>query len=108
MKDMPTSGPINKSKTHQARETTSSRHSFSSSQKKGRLGERKKHLFEVLRHFRLRREFGKSSFTAYAAGVQEHEAVAEAGGIADLMDGEKQSAAARGVRAESGGDVARL
>jgi hypothetical protein len=56
MKDIPTRGPISRSNTHHAREAISSRHSFSSSQRNGGLGERKEHLFEVLLQIGLRRE----------------------------------------------------
>ena len=47
MKDTPTNGPISSSITHQDREATSSRHSFSRSQSQGLLRERKEHLFQI-------------------------------------------------------------
>ncbi len=47
MNETPTSGPITTSITHQARDASSSRHSFRTNQPKAALREGKKHLFEI-------------------------------------------------------------
>src|SRR5262245_3539745 len=47
MNETPMRGPIKKSSSHQARDTSNSRHSFRNSQSSGESGERKKHLFEA-------------------------------------------------------------
>ncbi len=47
MKETPTSGPVSRSITQKARAESSSRHSFSSSQVQGALGEGKEDLFEI-------------------------------------------------------------
>src|SRR5215471_7681339 len=92
MNDTPTRGPISRRKTHHARETTSSRHSLSSSHKNADLRESKKHLFEVrVRNqmtacFRERRKLRESAFTTYLASAQEHEAITDAGSIGNLVD----------------------
>src|SRR5213078_4235733 len=48
MNDTPTSGPMARTSTHHARETRSSRHSFSTSHSHGDLREGKEYLFQVL------------------------------------------------------------
>src|SRR5882724_4966426 len=103
MNETPTSGPIVKSRIHQVREDTSSRHSFSSSQMKGLtaegaelaeknvfsalsafsavpvLREGKKHLFQVRRrrHHAARRcerrEMAERAFATHAPAAQQHE-----------------------------------
>src|ERR1700761_6615954 len=100
MNEMPTSGPIASSKAHQARDTTSSRHSFSSSQRNGRLCECKEHLFEVTAWewpatLRQPGQFRHRAFAAHAAAAQEDEAIAETRCVRDLMNGEKQRTPAR-------------
>src|SRR3982750_2539990 len=97
MKDTPTSGPISTSITHHARDESSSRHSFSISQANGDLRERKEDLFKRRRTPRIqgarRRMLGKpvdGAFAADAAAAQEHEAVAHARGIGNLVDREEQ------------------
>src|SRR3954465_4778810 len=114
MKDTPASGPMHSSSTHQDRETISSRHSFSRSQKKGGLRERKEDLFQILRRRRgtarggQRRKFGDCAFAAYSAAAEQDEAVADARGLADLVNGEEERAPAGGVPAEGGRDIACL
>ena len=55
-----------------------------------------------------RREFRHRAFAAHAPAAEQHEAVAEARGIADLMNREEQRPPAGRVRAQGGGNVARL
>ena len=79
---------------HQARAATSSRHSFSSSQRKGLLGEGKKDLFESgVGVTGFRGQLFGGAFAADAAVAEEDESIAEFFGFGDLVDGEKQSAA---------------
>src|SRR4051794_41185963 len=85
MNDTPTSGPIAASITHQARDTTSSRHSFATSHPNADLREGKKDLFEV-RGRRVALQLRQRAFAAHAAAAQEHESIADAFGVADLMD----------------------
>src|SRR5258705_13176530 len=112
MKDTPTSGPIVTSKTHHARETMSSRHSLSRSHKNGDLGERKKHLFKILKWTRgtvrcgQHGEFRNGAFATHATVTEQHEPVAQACRLADLMNGEEQRASACRVRSEGSRDVA--
>src|ERR1041385_7351994 len=115
MNETPTSGPMPISSTHQARDTSSSRHSFASSQTNGAaplcaaLGERKKHLFEIVGIFRgLRRQLRYRSLASHASAAQQHEAVAEARRFADLVNREEQRPAAPGMGAQCRGDLARL
>src|ERR1051326_1127848 len=114
MKERPTSGPIPKSNTHQARDTMSSRNSLSRSHTNAGLGEGKEHLFKVLVWSRLtarRSQLGELRNAALAANssvTQEDEAVADARGIADLMNREEQRTAAGSVSTEGRSDVARL
>src|SRR5271157_1137559 len=114
MKDIPTSGPMPRSNTHHALDTTSSRHSFSTSHRNGDLGERKEYLFKVLGwprrvlRCRQRRQFGDRAFAAHPPAAEQHEPVAEARGIADLMNREEERPPAGRVRAQSRRQVARL
>src|SRR2546428_11637729 len=98
----PTSGPITSSITHQDREATSSRHSFSTSQRQAglraarfgapsTLRERKEDLFEVVAGRGAARrgdrgELLQRAFAADAPAAQEHEAIADASRIRDLVD----------------------
>src|SRR5580693_976681 len=78
------------------------------------LGECKKHSLQVLVCLRRCAQFGESrelrdrAFTAYAAAAEQHEPVAEARGIADLVNGEEERPAARHVYAQRRRDVTRL
>src|SRR5437773_115358 len=108
MKDTPTSGPMPRSSTHHARDTRSSRHSLSRSQSHGGLGERKKHLFQVLRRLCQRGELRHGTLAAHASAGEQHEAITVARGVADLVYGEKYGAAAFDMGAKRSGDVARL
>src|SRR5260370_29794090 len=116
MNDTPTSGPMTRSRTHHALETTSSRHSLSRSHRKAGLGlgERKEYLFEVnvgygcIARYRQRREFLNRAFAAYAPAAEQHEPIAEARGIADLMNREEQRPAAGRVRTQRRGNLATL
>ena len=109
MKDMPVSGPIASSSTHQDLETMSSRNSLFSSQKKGGLREGKKDLFQrVGSGVRKGCQLFHSAFAANFTGIEKDEAVTETGGIRDLVDGEKKRTAATGVGAEGCGDIACL
>src|SRR5580704_17471344 len=99
MKDTPTNGPIKISKTHQALDATSSRHSLSISHVSGDLGERKKHLFQSLVGLRViplrsqARKVCDGAFSAHSPATQQNEPVAESSGIADLMDGQEHGSA---------------
>src|SRR5215831_16751167 len=114
MKVTPTSGPMPSSSSHQEREASSSRHSFSSSHRKGAFREgvlckSKKHLFQILAvAVCQRRELRHRAFAADAPAAEQHEAVAEARGVCNLVNGEKHRAAASRMRANCGGDLARL
>src|SRR5579864_5452975 len=112
MNDTPTRGPMASNMTHQAREATSSRHSLSSNQTNGDLGEGKKHLFEIRRREAARSgsagQLVPGAFTADAAAAQEHEPIADARRIVDLMDREEQRPPAARVSAQRRGDRARL
>src|SRR5690348_16428575 len=91
MNETPVSGPMPNSNTHHAFDTTSSRHSLSTSHRNADLGECKEHLFEVLvlsrgiARRRQRRQFLDRAFAAHTAAAQQHEPVTEARRIADLM-----------------------
>src|SRR4051812_45829581 len=105
MKVTPTSGPIATSNTHHARDATSSRYSFATSHDKEETaehaetaetnvfsaifalspvfsgsGERKEHLFQILRRAAAcggeRSELVERAFAADAAAAQQHEAIA--------------------------------
>src|SRR5689334_9534316 len=110
MNETPTSGPIRTSRTHHARDASSSRHSLSSSQTNGRLRERKEQLFQVRRSRRVGAlgELGNGAFAAHAAAAQQHEAVAYACGVGDLMNREEQRATVGGMIAQRGAHVTRL
>src|SRR3954468_102264 len=111
MKDTPTSGPISTSITHQVRDESSSRHSFSISQANGDLRERKEDLFKRRRTRRIRgarrrmlRELVDGALAADAPAAQEHEAVAHARGVGNLVDREEQRAALCRMIAQRGAD----
>src|SRR5207247_793410 len=81
MKDIPTSGPMPTSSTHQARDTISSRHSLFTSHRNAGLGERKKHLFQVavfsgpIVRRRQRGQFPHRALAAHAPAAQQDEPV---------------------------------
>jgi hypothetical protein len=109
MKDMPTRGQRAKRSSQKDLEMRSSRVSLMRSQVKGDLGEGKEDLFQVVAGGAgLGGQFGYGAFAADLALIQQDEAVAKAGGIVDLVDGEEESSAGGGVLAEGGGDVAGL
>src|SRR3954469_19373770 len=112
MNDTPVNGPMTASSTHHEREATSSRHSLSSSQTNGGLRKRKEEILEV-RGIRGGRtvqvaELLDRALAADAAAAQQDEAIADAGGVADLVDREEQRAAGGGVVAQRGADFTRL
>jgi hypothetical protein len=73
------------------------------------LGEGKEDLLQVVAGAAgLSGQFLYCAFAADLALIQEYEAVAEAGGVVDLVDGEEEGAAGGGVTAEGGGYVAGL
>src|SRR6185295_8467989 len=89
----PTSGPIASSRTHHERDTTSSRHSFRNSHAKADLGEGKKDLFEIVagrwRSGPRRCQRGQllaRALSARAPAAQQHEAIADARRVRDLVD----------------------
>src|SRR5438105_15272484 len=99
MNDTPTSGPISISMSHHERDATSSRYSFSRSQLIAPLREGKEGLLEIGRAIAVRRRDGRQlverAFAADAAAAQQHEAIAHARSVADLMD-RQQHRPARG------------
>src|SRR5690349_21855743 len=98
MKVTPTSGPISASMTHHERDVVSSRHSLRKSHVQALLCEGKEDLLEVRLQVMAgalaseRGERVEGAFGDDPAAAQQHEAVADFGGIGDLMDGEKESA----------------
>src|SRR6202048_1753393 len=129
MNDTPTSGPIATSSTHYAREATSSRYSFATSQRKEEtaegdeiaepnirsalcacsavpsLCERKKHLFEIVAGAAAARrshggQFLARAFATRAAAAQQHEAIADARRVPNLMNRQKHRPAHGGVGAQ--------
>src|SRR5215467_15935010 len=96
MKDIPTSGPIARSNTHHALDTRSSRHSLSRSHRNADLGERKKYLFKVpvcfrhIMHSCERCQLLNSAFSTHPPTTEQHEPVAEARSVADLMNRQKE------------------
>src|SRR6185503_5156314 len=109
MNDTPTSGPIRASITHQARDASSSRHSFSINQANGALRKLKENFFKTRRMRGRRRdsstEFLDGTFADHAAAAQEDETIADASRVADLMNRKKQRASRRGMVAERGADL---
>src|SRR6187549_4037578 len=103
MNDTPTSGPISTSITHHDRDAIRSRHSLRTSQPNA-LGERKHDLFESGRRGAScagnLRELVERAFAAGTAAADQHEAIADADGVADLMDRQEQRAPRGGVVAE--------
>src|SRR5262249_49891120 len=95
--------------TQNERAASSSRHSLKSSQRQG-LGERKKDLFQgpsALLSSR-RRQLRQRAFTPDAARAQQNEAIADAGSLADLMDGEEQRPSTLHLGAQGRRDLPRL
>src|SRR6185503_20270532 len=99
----PTSGPMARSNTHHDRDTTSSRHSFLTSHRKADLREGKKHLLEIVARCRRswlrrreRRQFPDRPLAARAPAAQEHEAIADARRVLDLVDRQEHGAARGG------------
>src|SRR4051812_42994756 len=92
MNETPTSGPTSSSITHHARDASSSRHSFSSSQRNGPLGGRRKFLPRRrgfaggLAARAAAGDSGARAFAADAPAAQQHEPIADAGGVGDLMN----------------------
>src|SRR5689334_20351277 len=112
MKVTPTSGPIASSSTHHAREAISSRASLRSSQS-ACLGERKEDLFEIVAGARAarRRQRGQLAtgpFAARAPAAQQHEPIADAAGVPDLVNRQEHRAARRRVGWQNARDVAAL
>src|SRR4051812_6281897 len=114
MKQMPTRGPIASSSAHHDLERTSCLHSLASSQMNGRLGEGKEDLFQIVVRPRWparqseRLEILERALATHTAAAEEHEAVAQPRGVADLVDREKQRAPARGMALKDGCHVPRL
>src|SRR5580700_871788 len=96
MKDIPTSGPIPRSKTHHAFDTISSRHSFCNSQKNADLREGKEHLAKVCKlprpglRPRQSRKLANGAFAPNSPAIKQNEAVAKLGCVRDLMNRKKE------------------
>jgi len=89
MNACPTSAPTTSSNNQYDREAASSRSSFSSSQRDVRLRERKEHLLEprgIVAEVRLVAKIGERSLTDDAAAAQQHEAIAHARRVAQLVN----------------------
>ena len=101
MNETPTSGPMSRHITHQARDASSSRHSLASSH---RYGARRRASREGKKHLLRGRgsvgawsrgsdrcgELVERAFAAHAARAKQHEAIADARRLADLMNREEQ------------------
>src|SRR5258708_11793722 len=114
MKDPPTRGHMTSSNTHHALDAISSRISLFRSHRKADLGERKKHLFEVLgrsRHIARccqGRELLNGAFATHSTVTQQHKPVAEARGMVDLVNRHEQRSSTVRVGPECRCDVSRL
>src|SRR5215469_1796057 len=114
MKEMPTNGPIARSRIHQERDTARSRNSFSMSHRNGGLREGKKDLLQALepglRMMRrgLRCQLTDSAFPTNASAAQQNEPVAKARRVSDLMNRQKQGPAAGCMVSQPGRNVACL
>src|SRR5258708_15370016 len=111
MNDTPTSGPIATSSTHHAREATSSRYSFATNHDQDEtaegavpsLCECKKHLFEIVARAAAAPRRGHSgqlfarAFAARAAAAQQHEAIADARRVTNLMNRQEHRPAHAGL-----------
>src|SRR5439155_15809492 len=109
----PTSGPIATRSTHHDRDAISSRISFRSNQRKAflafsavkRARERKEDLFEIAvgrgaARGRERRQLVRRALAARSSAAQQHESIADARGVADLMNRQEHRASGRRVRAQ--------
>src|SRR5262245_39346106 len=109
MKVTPTSGPIASSITHQARDTSSSRHSLARRKEKA-LRERKEKILQARSARRVgeRRQFVDRAFAADTSAAEQHEAIANPGRVGNLVNGQHEGAPLGRVVAERLRDVARL
>src|SRR6185503_18561208 len=90
-------------------DVSSSRHSFSISQTNGVLRKGKEDVFQIRGvGADARGELRQRALAADAAGAEQDKAIADARGVADLVNRQEQRAPGRGVRAERGADLARL
>src|SRR5947209_16577578 len=96
-KACPTSGPSTTSNTIHARELASSRRSLSNSSRHAPTSrERKKDLLDVgVGTIGARAELVERAFADDASVAQQHESVANPGGIVQLVDREQQRSPAR-------------
>src|SRR5262245_28410820 len=107
---MPTIGPAASTITHHAREARSSRHSLITSQPAA-LRERKEHLGQVSTcadAARARGQLVDGALAAHASAAQQHEPIAHAGGVFDLMDGQHERPSDGGASPQRGANIARL
>src|SRR5262245_56485774 len=106
----PTSAPVTMRRSQNARDAASSRNSFARSQRHS-LREGKEHLLDPRalrrRKTRARAQLVEGPFSGYAPRAQQHETVADALGVAELMDREEERAVLC-VLAQHRHDVARL
>src|SRR4029078_9566105 len=103
MHDTPISGPITSSMTHQARDASSSRHSLRSSQTNGPPTRRRRKLRP--RKNEILGKLCDLADVADPAGAEQHEAIADAERVVDLVDGEKERPSRRSVTADAGGGL---
>src|ERR1039458_7506565 len=110
MNPRPTRGPIMRRSSQKAREAISSRNSLAASQRNLREG--KEDLLEPgavhAGETGERAQFGQRAHTHYAAAAEQHQAVAHAGGIHQLVNRDEEGAAARGDGAQQRHDIAGL
>ena len=132
-KATPTIGPVAMTMSHQARDAVSPRHSLANSQAAGRLrprvsaaraafarGRRRaraaaqvsaRNTSEIGCHRAgtgARRQLRRGPLAADAAAAQQNEAIADAGGVDDLVDGQDERASGGGAAAQRVADVAGL
>src|SRR6476661_9754631 len=107
MKACPTSGPVIASSSQYAREARSSRASRAISAET--LRKREEHLLHAaFRDSGVLAEPGEGPLPHHAAAGEQHEAVAGAAGVGELMDREEQRPPARRLVAENEGRLAGL
>src|ERR1039458_6809305 len=110
MKPWPTRGPIMRRSSQKAREAISSRNSLAASQRNLREG--KEDLLQPgvgrLTQTGKGTQFGKRAHAHHAAAAEQHQAVAHARGIHQLVNRDEQRAAAPGDGAQERHDVAGL
>src|SRR5438309_4886704 len=99
MKLSPVRGPKRKRNIHQERDVLSSRSSLPKSERNGALGEGKKDILEGAVHVCVCAQLSKSARRDQATSRKQQKAVADAGGVSNLVDREKEGALGREIPA---------